>query len=364
MMEVITVTDQHRQVANEMIASLWSSTKMVVRGELIDTAFLDGFAIIEDNHLLGHITYRITGKECEITSLFSVRENQGVGTALILKVKEEAIRNNCNALKLITTNDNINGIRFYQKRGFDMIKLYHNAMEQTRKLKPEVPLIGEHDIPLRHEIEFEMVLSSSKDAIPMNDSGLNAFGSKELQTQGSQTKVLQAKDTQTKDAQTKESLSDILIYTDGSARGNPDGPGGYGTILTFTDSKGNTIEREYSAGYKKTTNNRMELMAAIVGLEALKKPCRVTLYSDSQYLVKAFNDHWLENWIKKGWKTSQKEPVKNIDLWKRLLKATQPHNVTFEWVRGHNGHPMNERCDTLATAAADGNNLADDVITE
>jgi ribonuclease HI len=108
----------------------------------------------------------------------------------------------------------------------------------------------------------------------------------------------------------------------------------------------------------------MELMAAIVGLEALNKPCNVVLYSDSQYLVKAFNEHWLEGWIKKGWKRSQNEPVKNVDLWKRLLKATQPHKVTFEWVRGHNGHPMNERCDVLATTAADGNDLADDVMTD
>lgn len=156
----------------------------------------------------------------------------------------------------------------------------------------------------------------------------------------------------------------VTIYTDGSARGNPDGPGGYGTILVYIDSKGIEHEREYSAGYKKTTNNRMELMAAIVGLEALTKPCNVLLYSDSQYLVKAFNEHWLESWIKKGWKRGKNEPVKNIDLWKRLLKAIELHQVTFEWVKGHNGHPMNERCDILATTAADGSDLADDVQTE
>jgi ribonuclease HI len=157
---------------------------------------------------------------------------------------------------------------------------------------------------------------------------------------------------------------DVKIYTDGAARGNPDGPGGYGTILVFVDPKGTVHEREYSGGYKKTTNNRMELMAAIVGLEALTKPCNVILYSDSQYVVKAFNDHWLEGWIKKGWKRGKNEPVKNVDLWKRLLKAKEPHKVTFEWVKGHNGHPMNERCDILATTAADGTDLRDDVITE
>lgn len=149
----------------------------------------------------------------------------------------------------------------------------------------------------------------------------------------------------------------VTIYTDGSARGNPDGPGGYGTVLQYIDTKGQMHEREYSAGYKKTTNNRMELMAAIVGLEALTRSCQVDLYSDSQYLVKAFNDRWIQNWQKNNWKNSKKEPVKNIDLWKRLLKAMEPHQVQYIWVKGHAGHPENERCDQLATAAADGTNL-------
>ena len=157
---------------------------------------------------------------------------------------------------------------------------------------------------------------------------------------------------------------DIKIYTDGAARGNPDGPGGYGTILVFVDSKGETHVRVYSQGYKKTTNNRMELMAVIVGLEKLTKPCNVKLYSDSQYVVKAFNDHWIDGWIKKGWKRGKNEPVKNVDLWKRLLEAMKPHQVEFIWVKGHNGHEMNERCDVLATTAADGNDLIDDVIQE
>lgn len=156
----------------------------------------------------------------------------------------------------------------------------------------------------------------------------------------------------------------VTIYTDGSARGNPDGPGGYGTILSYIDSNGTEHLREYSQGFKKTTNNRMELLAAIVGLEALIKPCDVTLYSDSQYLVKAFNDKWLEGWIKKGWKRGKNEPVKNVDLWKRLLRAMEQHQVEFIWVKGHAGHPQNERCDVLATTAADSDNLLDDVIEE
>lgn len=153
----------------------------------------------------------------------------------------------------------------------------------------------------------------------------------------------------------------VYIYTDGSARGNPDGPGGYGTILKYIAPDGMVHEREFSCGYKKTTNNRMELMAAIVGLEALTKPCDVELYSDSQYLIKAFNEGWLAGWIKKGWKRGKNEPVKNVDLWKRLLQATKPHHITWIWVKGHDGHEYNERCDVLATTAADGENLLDDV---
>ncbi|RDU22953.1 ribonuclease HI [Anaerosacchariphilus polymeriproducens] len=156
----------------------------------------------------------------------------------------------------------------------------------------------------------------------------------------------------------------VNIYTDGAARGNPDGPGGYGTILTFLDAKGQLHTRELSGGYKKTTNNRMELMAVIVGLEALTKPCQVKLYSDSKYVVDAFNQKWIDSWVKKGWKRGRNEPVKNIDLWKRLLKAKEPHDVTFIWVKGHAGHEYNERCDVLATTAADGNQLQDDIILE
>ena len=156
----------------------------------------------------------------------------------------------------------------------------------------------------------------------------------------------------------------VTIYTDGAARGNPDGPGGYGCILRYIDSRGNTHEKELSCGYVKTTNNRMELMGAIAALEALLRPCTVDLYSDSQYLVKAFNENWIDSWQKKGWKRTKNEPVRNVDLWKRLLKAMEPHEVTFHWVRGHDGQAENERCDALATTAADGDDLIEDVVEE
>lgn len=144
----------------------------------------------------------------------------------------------------------------------------------------------------------------------------------------------------------------VTIYTDGSSRGNP-GPGGYGAVLLYTDPAGGLHTKELSGGYKRTTNNRMEIMAAIVALEALKRPCEVDLHSDSQYLVNAVNKRWIQSWKKRGWKTAGKKPVKNPDLWRRLEAAMAPHDVSLVWVKGHAGHDYNERCDALATSAAD-----------
>jgi ribonuclease HI len=133
----------------------------------------------------------------------------------------------------------------------------------------------------------------------------------------------------------------VDLFTDGAAKGNP-GPGGYGTIL-----RSGAHEKELSGGFYHTTNNRMELMAVIVGLEALKSSCEVRVVSDSKYVVDAFNLRWIDGWKRRGW-----AKVKNPDLWKRLLKAMEPHKVRYEWVRGHNDHPENERCDRLAVAAS------------
>lgn len=144
----------------------------------------------------------------------------------------------------------------------------------------------------------------------------------------------------------------VTIYTDGASKGNP-GPGGYGAILTYQGPDGMYHTKELSAGYQSTTNNRMELMALIVALEQLKRPCKVLVVSDSQYVIKAFTEHWIESWIVKGWKTSNKQPVKNKDLWQRLLAAADPHDLSFEWVKGHNNHPQNERCDALASGSAE-----------
>ena len=145
----------------------------------------------------------------------------------------------------------------------------------------------------------------------------------------------------------------VYLYSDGSARGNPDGPGGYGTVLEYMDPNGILHTREYSCGYRKTTNNRMELMGVIAGLRALTKPCEVEVTSDSAYVVNAFEKHWIDGWLKADFRRGRTNEVKNIDLWEMLLAAARPHKLTFHWIKGHAGHPQNERCDKLATTAAD-----------
>lgn len=138
-----------------------------------------------------------------------------------------------------------------------------------------------------------------------------------------------------------QTLKQITLYSDGSSLGNP-GPGGYGGILVFKGKR-----KEYAGGEADTTNNRMELLAVIVGLEMLKEPCSVEVVSDSSYVVKAINE-WLEGWIRRGFKK-----VKNVDLWQRYIVASSPHTVHATWIRGHDGHPENERCDTLARGEAE-----------
>ncbi len=138
----------------------------------------------------------------------------------------------------------------------------------------------------------------------------------------------------------------VEMFTDGACRGNP-GPGGWGVILRY---QGN--EKELYGGENETTNNRMELMAAIQGLESLTKSCPVVLTTDSQYVLKGVTE-WMAGWKRKGWMTAAKKPVKNVDLWKRLEKALLPHEVKWEWVRGHTGHPENERADDLANRGVD-----------
>jgi ribonuclease HI len=145
-----------------------------------------------------------------------------------------------------------------------------------------------------------------------------------------------------------EALPEVEIYTDGGCIGNP-GPGGYGVILLYDQRR-----KELSGGYRRTTNNRMEILAAIKGLEALKKRCRVTLYSDSQYVVHAIEKGWARRWKANGWLRNRKEPAINPDLWERLLQLVDKHEVRFKWVRGHAGTPENERADVLANQAARG----------
>ena len=134
----------------------------------------------------------------------------------------------------------------------------------------------------------------------------------------------------------------VTIFTDGACSGNP-GPGGYAAILRYKEQ-----EKEISGALKETTNNRMELTAVIMALKTLKEPCEVEIFSDSKYVVDSFKKGWVSNWQKNGWKTSNRKPVLNVDLWKELLILLKVHDVTFFWVKGHNAHPENERCDSLA----------------
>ena len=142
-------------------------------------------------------------------------------------------------------------------------------------------------------------------------------------------------------------MKQVQIYTDGACRGNP-GKGGWGAILVY----GKT-EKELSGGENNTTNNRMELTSVIEALSALKEPCRVTLTSDSKYVVDAIEKGWARSWQEHGWKKADRKPALNPDLWEKLLALLDKHEVTFVWVKGHDGHPYNERCDQLATAFAD-----------
>ncbi|MEM9081243.1 MAG: ribonuclease HI [Verrucomicrobiota bacterium] len=146
-------------------------------------------------------------------------------------------------------------------------------------------------------------------------------------------------------------MREVFIYTDGACRGNP-GRGGYGVILVCGD-----FRKELSQGFLATTNNRMELKAALAGLEALNERCKVTVYSDSKYLVDAHKLGWLEGWKKKGWTRGKKEALANVDLWKQIDEIGRKHEIRWEWVKGHAGHAENERCDELATTAADGEEL-------
>ncbi|MBE7013270.1 MAG: ribonuclease HI [Ruminococcaceae bacterium] len=150
-------------------------------------------------------------------------------------------------------------------------------------------------------------------------------------------------------------LKHVDVYTDGACSGNP-GKGGYGVILKY-----NGAVKELSEGFVNTTNNRMEILAAVKGLEILKEPCSVTLYSDSKYLVDSVNQGWIIKWQKNNWYRTKNEKAKNVDLFKRLLAQLDIHKVQFVWIKGHAGHPENERCDFLATSAAAGDNLSEDI---
>lgn len=147
----------------------------------------------------------------------------------------------------------------------------------------------------------------------------------------------------------------VIIHTDGGCKGNP-GPGGFGVVLVCGKHR-----KEISQGYRLTTNNRMELRAAIAALQCLSEPCEVELHSDSKYVIDAMSKKWITGWQKRGWVKADKQPVKNQDLWQMLAAAAAPHKMDWRWVKGHAGHKENERCDELGNIAVAGRNLMEDV---
>ena len=149
-------------------------------------------------------------------------------------------------------------------------------------------------------------------------------------------------------------MKTVTIYTDGACSGNP-GPGGYGTVLLYGEAR-----KELSGGYRLTTNNRMEILAVIKGLEALKEPCKVLLYSDSRYVVDAIEKGWVAKWRQNGWMRNKKERAQNVDLWERITALLEKHQVSFHWVKGHADNPENERCDELARMAIQSGSLLED----
>ncbi len=150
-------------------------------------------------------------------------------------------------------------------------------------------------------------------------------------------------------------MKEVQIYSDGSCLNNP-GRGGYGVILVYGEHT-----KEISQGFTLSTNNRMEILGVIEGLKMLKEPCKVEVYTDSQYVINAIDKGWIYNWQKNGWKTANKKDVKNKDLWEIFYTEFKNHEVKFHWVKGHNGHPQNERCDEIAKEAASGSNLIEDI---
>ena len=156
--DIVKISEKYREKVNNILREEWESTNIMIRGQIIDGTKLDGFLAISDNEIVGVITYLIKDNECEICSLNSFIENKGIGSSLIEKVKFVAKENNCSRLKLVTTNDNIRGIEFYQRRGFNFANLYKDSISKARLLKPEIPMFADNGLPIRDEIEFEIIL--------------------------------------------------------------------------------------------------------------------------------------------------------------------------------------------------------------
>lgn len=157
-LNIIKIEDKHREEVNRILIDEWESTNIIIRGQIVDGTKLDGFLAISDDKIVGLVTYLVEDNECEICTLNSFIENKGIGSKLIDEVKNLAIKNKCKRIKLMTTNDNVRGIEFYQRRGFSFAKLYKDAMTKARKLKPEIPMFADNGLPIKDEIEFDILL--------------------------------------------------------------------------------------------------------------------------------------------------------------------------------------------------------------
>ena len=172
-MEIVEIIEKDRENIKRFLEERWFSSQICVRNEMIDASKLEGYIVYEQEEIIGLITYRIYKNICEIISLDSIKEKQGIGSELIKRVKEKAIKNNCEKLILITTNDNLQALGFYQKRGFRLSKIYKDSMDEVRKIKPEVPMIGENNIPLKDEIELEIILENNNKIVKIKNDKLN-----------------------------------------------------------------------------------------------------------------------------------------------------------------------------------------------
>jgi len=271
-----------------------------------------------------------------------------------LKHRRRELRHNATPAEKVLweaiRNSKVNGIKFRRQAsiGAYVLDFYAPTIKLAIEVDgdihndPEARLLDRQRQQTIEELGITFLRFSNNDVLYSTSNVIEAVAKKAKATTSITTTI-----TKPESHTLAQRRTHVTIYTDGACSGNP-GPGGYGVVML----DGSGRRRELSAGFRNTTNNRMELLAVIVGLETLKRPCDVTLISDSEYVINAITKGWLIGWQKKGWRKADKKPVANIDLWQRLLPLLNEHNIEFKWTRGHAGNIENERCDELAVEAS------------